>query len=408
MESLALVVALIAVFVAVGAMVWAARRTPRPPTDLADAEPDSSGLAQQVAVALDAQMRKVATQALTDNNEQFLTLATERFNTVTEQTKGLLQPVTSQMKQLGETVAELRKAHDAEKGAVDQMVTQMGTQINQLNNSTVSLAEALRSPTYRGSWGENQLRNVIEMAGMTRYCDFDEQSSGENREGAGGRPDVRVRLPNGAHLAVDAKTPFDAYWRAQQATDPEEVERELVLHAAALKKHVDDLASKRYWEQNEGPAPEYVILFVPGESFLADAARARPDLLEEAMRKQVLLASPVNLLALLWAVARGWQEARVSENARDIARLGEEVHDRMGRVLGLIDKTGRGLTSAVKAFNELVGSAEGRLAVTLRKFPELGAGSGDLPPVDEVEVLPRQVQAPELEAPEDHYPEEQP
>ncbi|MEE2768784.1 MAG: DNA recombination protein RmuC [Actinomycetota bacterium] len=405
MEILAVIVAVSAALVALTAVIWVVRGRPSPPGVESGGEGESGSLAQQVAVALDAQLRKVAAEVMTDNNEQFLTLATERFNTVTEQTKGLLQPVTSQMKQLGETVAELRKAHDAEKGAVDQMVTQMGSQINQLNHSTVSLAEALRSPTYRGSWGENQLRNIIEMAGMTRYCDFDEQSSGENREGIAGRPDVRVRLPNGAHLAVDAKTPFDAYWRAQQATEPEEIERELVLHATALKKHVDDLASKRYWEQNDGPAPEYVVLFVPGESFLADAARARPDLLEEAMRKQVLLASPVNLLALLWAVARGWQEARVSENARDIARLGEEVHDRMGRVLGLIDKTGRGLTTAVKAFNELVGSAEGRLAVTLRKFPELGAGSGEFPVVEEVEILPRQVQAPELDPVEDGQPE---
>ena len=234
---MAVIIAVVAVIVAVVAVVWAVRGVSAPPAVESEGEGESASLAQQVAVALDAQLRKVAAEALTDNNEQFLTLATERFNTVTEQTKGLLQPVTSQMKQLGETVAELRKAHDAEKGAVDQMVVQMGSQINQLNHSTVSLAEALRSPTYRGAWGDNQLRNIIEMAGMTRYCDFDEQTSGENREGAAGRPDVRVRLPNGAHLAVDAKTPFDAYWRAQQATEPEEIERELVLHAAALKKH---------------------------------------------------------------------------------------------------------------------------------------------------------------------------
>jgi DNA recombination protein RmuC len=293
-------------------------------------------------------------------------------------------------------VASLQKAHDTQKGSVDQLTSQMGAQISALNASTTTLAEALRSPTYRGSWGEQQLRNVIEMAGMTRYCDFDEQTAGENRAGTGVRPDVRVRLPNGAHLAIDAKTPFDAYQRAQEATDPAEVERELSLHATALKKHVDDLASKKYWEHNDGPAPEYVVLFVPGESFLADAARARPDLLQEAMRKRVLLASPVNLLALLWAVARGWQEARISDHARDIAELGQEVYDRMGTVLGHVDKTGKGLVSAVRAYNELVGSVDSRLLVSLRKFPELGTSGDELVTPAEVEVLPRSLQADEL------------
>ena len=181
-----------------------------------------------------------------------------------------------------------------------------------------------------------------------------------------------------------------------QTRQPAEVERELSLHATALKKHVDDLASKKYWEHNDGPAPEYVVLFVPGESFLADAARARPDLLQEAMRKRVLLASPVNLLALLWAVARGWQEARISDHARDIAELGQEVYDRMGTVLGHVDKTGKGLVSAVRAYNELVGSVDSRLLVSLRKFPELGTSGDELVTPAEVEVLPRSLQADEL------------
>ncbi len=390
MEIVAVLAVLVAL-AAVGAMVWVLRRpVPEPPA------PDSAALAALVAAQVEARLAATATDALAANSEQFLTLAGERMGVVHEQTKGLLDPVTAKMDELGRTVASLQKAHDTQKGSVDQLTSQMGAQISALNASTTTLAEALRSPTYRGSWGEQQLRNVIEMAGMTRYCDFDEQTAGENRAGTGVRPDVRVRLPNGAHLAIDAKTPFDAYQRAQEATDPAEVERELSLHATALKKHVDDLASKKYWEHNDGPAPEYVVLFVPGESFLADAARARPDLLQEAMRKRVLLASPVNLLALLWAVARGWQEARISDHARDIAELGQEVYDRMGTVLGHVDKTGKGLVSAVRAYNELVGSVDSRLLVSLRKFPELGTSGDELVTPAEVEVLPRSLQADEL------------
>jgi DNA recombination protein RmuC len=170
----------------------------------------------------------------------------------------------------------------------------------------------------------------------------------------------------------------------------------MTRHAAALRSHVKQLSGRKYWEQDDGPSPEFVVLFVPGESFLADALRSDHALLNEAMEKRVLLASPVNLLALLWAVSRGWQEARVSEHAREIADLGQELYDRVGVVLGHVDKTGRGLATAVGAFNDLVGSVDGRLLVTMRKFPDLGAGSTELPVASEVEALPRHVQASEL------------
>jgi DNA recombination protein RmuC len=231
---------------------------------------------------------------------------------------------------------------------------------------------------------------------MVPYCDYEEQATGENREGAGGRPDVRVRMPNGAHLAVDAKVPLSAYLDAQAATDAVDVDRHMARHAAALRAHVNALASKKYWEQNEGPAPEFVVLFVPGESFLADALRSDVSLLQDAMEKRVLLASPVNLLALLWSVARGWQEARIAENARLIADLGEDLYSRMGKVLEHLGKTGRGLDQAVRSYNDLIGSVEGRLLVTLRRFPELGVGTDPLESPSELESLPRSPQVPEV------------
>ena len=348
-------------------------------------------LVNQLASELKIQIGEVATKALNDNNEQFLTLASERMNVVKEQTKGLLDPFAEQINQLGKTVGELRSAHEKERGTVQTLTSQIG----ELNASTVALGEALRSPTARGAWGENQLRNVIELSGMEPYCDYEEQSTGENRSGAIGRPDVRVRLPNGAYLAVDAKVPLNAYLEAQQASDPNDVTSHLSRHSSALRAHMNSLAARKYWEQNDGPAPEFVVLFVPGESFLADALRVDVSLLQDAMEKRVLLASPVNLLALLWAVARGWQEARITEHAKEIADLGEELYERIGTVLGHMDKTGRGLTSAVSSFNNMVGSVEGRLMVTLRRFPDLGVGSEEISKPEEIESIARDLQAEE-------------
>ena len=304
----------------------------------------------------------------------------------------MLDRFTKQIDQLGKTVSELRSAHDKEKGAVETLTSRMG----ELSASNVALTEALRSPTARGVWGENQLRNVIELAGMTPYCDYEEQPTGENRSGNIGRPDVRVSLHNGAHLAVDAKVPLDAYLEAQESSDQSEVENHLSRHASALRAHVNALAGRKYWEQNDGPAPEFVVLFVPGESFLADALRVDVSLLQDAMEKRVLLASPVNLLALLWAVARGWQEARITEHAKEIADLGEELYERIGTVLGHMDKTGRGLNSAVNAYNTMVGSVDGRLMVTLRKFPDLGIGNEEIPTPEELETKPRDLQVDEM------------
>ena len=390
MDVLLLLVALLSLAVAAAAVVWAIRSARS-----ASSSVDEAALAQRMAAEVRAQVGEAAVEALAANNEQFLALAEQRFEKQQEKTKNLLDPFEVQMKAIDETVGKLRTAHEQDKGAVEKMNVEMARRITELTSSTTTLSEALRSPTARGAWGENQLHNVIELAGMVPYCDYDEQVTGENREGAAGRPDVRVRLPNGAHIAVDAKVPLSAYLDAQAATETAEVEGHLVRHAAALRAHVNALASKKYWEQNDGPAPEFVVLFVPGESFLADALRSDVSLLQDAMEKRVLLASPVNLLALLWSVARGWQEARVAENARQIADLGEDLYGRMGKVLEHLGKTGRGLDQAVRSYNDLIGSVEGRLLVTLRRFPELGVGTEDLDSPSEIESLPRTPHAPE-------------
>ena len=394
-SSLVIIILIVALAVSIFVTAKALRNQkvfPDTDTDEIKDKDDMASMVAQLTLELKAQMGEVASKALQDNNEQFLTLASERMNVVKEQTKGLLDPFTKQIDQLGKTVSELRSAHDKEKGAVETLTSRMG----ELSASNVALTEALRSPTARGAWGENQLRNVIELAGMTPNCDYEEQPTGENRSGNIGRPDVRVRLPNGAHLAVDAKVPLDAYLEAQEASDQSEIENHLSRHASALRSHVNALAGRKYWEQNDGPAPEFVVLFVPGESFLADALRVDVSLLQDAMEKRVLLASPVNLLALLWAVARGWQEARITEHAKEIADLGEELYERIGTVLGHMDKTGRGLNQAVNAYNTMIGSVDGRLMVTLRKFPDLGIGNEEISTPEELETKPRDLQVDEM------------
>ena len=398
METALVLVAVFSFLVTVMTVVWAVRR-PTPVVGV-EAAPlvDATALAAQIGAEVRAQVTESAANALKLNNDQFLTLAAERMGAVHEKTKGLLDPFSEQMRKLGETVGHLQTAHEKDKGAVGAMTLQLGRQMSDLQTSTTTLTEALRSSSARGAWGENQLRNVIELSGMEPYCDFTEQVTAQNLAGDRIRPDVKVRLPNGAQLFVDAKVPLDAYLRAQEATDQTVVDAELKAHAKALEMHVKALAGKKYWEADGEPSPEFVVLFVPGESFLADALRAEPGLLQEAMNQRVLLASPVNLLALLWAVAGGWQQARLADNARTIAELGTELSARVGTLLDHVAKTGRGLGTAIGAYNRLVGSVDDRLMPTMRKFPDLGVGSDELASPSDIELGPRDLRAAELTA----------
>ncbi len=305
-----------------------------------------------------------------------------------------LQPVTGLMKTLEEGVGKLRESHDAAKKAS----TDLDTRVKELQDKTLRLSESLRSSTYRGSWGENQLRNVIELAHMTEYCDFQEQSSGE---GSGrGIPDVSVRLPDGAKIAIDAKAPFAAYERAQEALaagDQDEVDHQLAAHAQALKDQVTELSLRDYAKEF---GPDHVVLFLPGESLLADAARADPTLLSYAMGKHVLMATPVSLLALLGTVFKGWQQVRLSENAQDIAKIGTELHQRMVSALRHIVNLGDALTTTVKQFNKLVGSLDHLLFPKLRDFSDLTAESFEkMPHPDSIGEPVRDVWEPEMDDP---------
>ena len=361
-----------------------------------EARLDTEGLVTAVKEAVDAQVSKAAQSALKANNELAGQLIDERSRTLEEQTKNLLQPVTEQMDQLKTSVGDLKSSYEKNKGSFEALNENLMHQITELNTRTGALAGALKSPSARGAWGENQLRNIIDLSGMASFCDFSEQSAVSSNDGLL-RPDLTVRLPNGAFLVVDSKVPLSAYLRMQELDDSVAREAELKSHVKAVQDHVKALADKRYWALFDD-APDFVVMFVPGESFLADALRAEPALVDEAMRQRVVIASPMSLMALLLTIARGWQTTQLAENAKKVEEHGRELHHRVGTTLTAMAKTGRGLESATKAYNEMVGSVESRVLPTLRRFSELGVSSDELPEVRPVESAARSMTANELEA----------
>jgi DNA recombination protein RmuC len=381
---------LIVCVIAVGVLLF--RRQIRAPKTMTPSVPvvDQMALVDAVRTAVDAQIRQVTQEALNNVNNQVDRLYQARSQTLTSDTKTLLDPVATQLQELRGAVTSLQSSYDENKG----LSNIISTQISQLTDTTAALHGALKSSSARGAWGEQQLRNVIELAGMEPYCDFDEQTTLSNNDRLQ-RPDAVVRLPNDSRVVIDAKTPLDAYLRAQEAPDTATQQRFLQDHAKAVRDHARVLADKKYWTQFDR-APEYVIMFIPGESFLSDALRADPALLEVAMRSRVLIASPVNLLALLLAVAKGWQAFQIAEHAEKIAQLGKELYERVDTVLEHIDKTGRGLETAIRAYNSMVGSMESRVLPTLRKFKETGIAVGEVEDLKAIDTAPRQLSAPEL------------
>jgi len=356
---------------------------------VAPANFDQTALIDAVRTAVDDRVGKATQLALENVNEQIDRTYQARSQTLKTETKNLLDPMASQMNELRNVVASLQSNYSSTIGVTETI----SKQIESLNQTTSALQSALKSSSARGAWGEQQLRNVIELAGMLPYCDFYEQTTVSGNDKTQ-RPDAVVKLPNKGCVVIDSKTPLDAYLKAQETSDPTARQQLLVEHAKALAGHAKVLADKRYDEMFER-SPEYVIMFIPGESFLADALRADGSLLEAAMRSRVLIASPVNLLALLLAVAKGWQAFQIAENAEKIASLGRELYERVETVLKSVDKTGRGLETAISAYNQMVGSIESRMLASLRKFKDMGVSSAELTEISNIDSAPRQIAAPE-------------
>ena len=350
---------------------------------------DQTALIDAVKTAVDAQVGKATQQALENVNSQIDRTYQARTQTLATETKSLLDPVATQMNELRNAVTSLQSNYTNTVGVTETISKQIDT----LNQTTSALQSALKSTSARGAWGEQQLRNVIELAGMLPYCDFFEQTTVTSNDRTQ-RPDAVIKLPNDGCVVIDSKTPLDSYLKAQETSDTTFRQQLLSDHAKALAGHAKVLADKKYWEQFNR-SPEYVIMFIPGESFLADALRSDSSLLEVAMRSRVLIASPVNLLALLLAVAKGWQAFQIAEHAEKIAALGRELYERVDTVLESVEKTGRGLESAISAYNKMVGSIEGRMLATLRKFKDAGVTSSELTEISNIDSAPRQISAPE-------------
>ncbi len=374
----------------------------------AHASAREQSLAEQLAqlsemkTTLEREFAGLAERALTASRENFLSLANESFSKHREtatadltQNKSALEqlilPMRETLAQYQQALGEAEKARLSDSGSLKQLLSTVSEQQNALKSETAKLVGALKSQSKtRGRWGEQQLRNVLEMAGLSAYSDFRMEVSVAGDDGLL-RPDVIVRLPGGRQLIIDAKVNFNAYMEASEAEDDRIRAALLANHAKAMRKHVSDLSSKNYWEQFE--SADFVVMFIPGEHFLWAAAEQDRDLYDFAFGRKVVLATPATLVALARTVALVWRQEKMSENARIVADLGAELYKRMRKMGEHFDKLSKHLGQTVESYNRLVGSVEGSVLPQARKFAELEVVAADkaIDSVLPVEILPRQI-----------------
>ena len=349
---------------------------------------------------LSRQFQVLSAEALERNNMRFTELAEGRLRVAEARATGELEQRRQAVEQL---VGPLREALDRVEGqlrgleqaratAYTALVEQVGfvrETSEQLRSETASLVSALRAPQARGRWGEMQLRRVVELAGMTEHCDFVEQHTVVTADGVQ-RPDLVVRLSGGRSVVIDAKVPLTAYLQAADAAGDDVRRSQLAAHARQLRTHIDALAAKAYW-QALSPAPEFVVLFVPGEAFLAPAMEQDPALLEHAMSRRVVVATPTTLIAMLRTVAYAWQQSSLTDNARALVQTAQDLHSRLSTFVGHVDRLGRALGRAVGDYNAAVGSLESRVLPQARRMRDLGAAETELTPPRSITDAPRSV-----------------
>lgn len=365
-------------------------------------------LVKEMGVALKESFEALSAKALQANAEQFLQNAKKTLDVVVaeargdlgkreEAIKGLVQPMKDTLTRYEGQVKSLEESRQKAYFSLEEQVKGLAVTHQQLQQETGKLVTALRDPKVRGRWGEVHLRRTAELAGMVEHCDFDQQVHIAAEDGVV-RPDMIVRLPTGRTVAVDAKSVLDAYMDAVAATDEPSRREHLKRHASQVRTRVAALSSKSYWDKLEG-TPEFVVLFLPGESFFSAALEMDPTLIEDAFSKRVLLASPTTLIALLHIVARGWQQVRVAENAEEITRLGKELFERIRTFIGHFAKLGSQMSTTVNTYNDAIGSWEHSVSPSVRRFKELGAGAGDdLPDISAIDRVPRQLSLPGSDA----------
>ena len=363
------------------------------------------------------QLKGLAREALSQSQKDFLELAQQAFGKERavssadlekrqQAIEALVKPINESLKQTRKTLGDMEKDRAEAQGQLREQIQAMASGNRELQATTRSLVTALRRPEVRGQWGEMQLRRLVEIAGMQEHCDFVEQPQGpEGRT----RPDMIVKLPEGGQLVVDAKTPLDAYLSAVEAADEDRRDAQLAQHALNVEEQIKRLASKEYWEQFER-SPDFVVMFLPGDHFLAAAGDRRPDLMEKALRARVILATPTSMMALLRVTAYGWRQLKLAENAAEVAGLAATLHERVATFSGHFGRLGAQLNTAIGTYNSAVGSFRSRFLPALERMKKAGvAQAREIEDLDEVATAatPLLAQDSAPESPADTEPEQE-
>ncbi len=350
--------------------------------------------------ALREAFQALSAQALQNNNAAFLALAKTALGELHERAAGdlehrrraidhLVQPIRESLERVGTQLQTVEKERVGAYSALTEQVQALAMSQQQLHGETANLVRALRAPSVRGRWGEMQLRRVVELAGMLPHCDFHEQQTVTTDDGRR-RPDLIVQLPGGRHLVVDAKAPLLAYLDALESTDEGLRDANMKEHARQVREHVSALGAKSYWAQFQ-PSPELVVMFLPAETFLNSALQHDPTLIEFAAVRRVVLASPTSLIALLYAIAHGWQQQAVADEVIELSRLGRDLYDRLRTMVGHFEQVRRGLNTATTAYNDAMGSLEKRVLVAARRFRDLNTSAPELPAIATIDLVARRL-----------------
>ena len=361
---------------------------------------------------LESTFKSLASDVLKSSNTEFLKLAELNFSSLKHQAnselekrekavENLVKPIRESLDKTDQQIRKMEKDQQTAHGALNQHLELMAKAQQELHGETSNLVKALRRPEVRGQWGELTLRRLAELAGMVQHCDFEQQCSIDTEDGKQ-RPDMIVHMPAGRDIIVDAKAPMDAYLGAIEAQDETQRIAETKRHARNVRDRVRELASKNYW-QSLPNSPDFVVLFIPGDHFLSAALEVDPKLLEDSMTDRIVLATPSSLVALLRAVAFGWRQETLAENAEEIRAVGAELYERLSTFAGHLEKLGNNMNRSVEFYNKAVASFDTRILPSARKFTEMGIqAKKDVVELEPVERLPRDLQNPTPISPDAH------